>query len=196
MAQPIAQPKDKLLILDLDETLIYATEQPLDYPPDFQVGPFLVYKRPFVSDFLTVCQDWFEVAVWTSASPSYAAGIVDALFPYAPSFVWASDRCTQAYDPECGEHYSVKNLRKVKQRGYRLEQIIVVDDTAEKHQQNYGNLVRVSKWTGNLEDTELLLLLSYLEKLRTAENIRTVEKRQWRSGVSIYPVERASGTTV
>ncbi len=189
----MASLKDKLLILDLDETLIYATEQPLNYSPDFQVGPYLVYKRPFVDDFLLVCQYWFDVAVWTSASPGYAAGIVDALFPYAPAFVWASDRCTQAYDPERGEHFSVKNLRKVKQRGYRLEQIVVVDDTAEKHQQNYGNLVRVSAWTGELEDTELRLLLSYLQGLRAAENIRTVEKRQWRSGVSVYPALGAAG---
>lgn len=188
------QSKDKLLVLDLDETLICTVEQALEYPPDFRVGPFFVYKRPFVSEFLAVCQGWFEVAVWTSASPSYAARIVEALFSYAPVFVWASDRCGRGYDPERGEQFSVKNLRKVKQRGYRLEQVIVVDDTAEKHQQNYGNLVRVREWTGDLEDTELLLLLSYLEKLRTAENIRTVEKRQWRSGVSIYPVEKASGT--
>lgn len=186
--------KDKLLILDLDETLIYAAEQALEYEPDFQVGPFFVYKRPFVSEFLAVCQGWFEVAVWTSASPSYAAGIVEALFPYAPVFVWASDRCGRGYDPECGEQFSVKNLRKVKQRGYRLEQVIVVDDTAEKHQQNYGNLVRIREWTGDLEDTELLRLLSYLEKLRTSENIRTVEKRQWRTGVSVYSVERTADT--
>lgn len=175
--------KEKLVILDLDETLIYATEHLLNYPPDFQVGLFLVYKRPYLDAFLAACQDWFEVGVWTSASPSYAAGIVDVIFPYTPAFVWAGDRCTQAYDPERGERFSVKSLRKVKQQGYRLEQIIMVDDTAEKHHQNYGNLVQVSEWTGNLADTELLLLMSYLQELRMAANIRAIEKRQWRSQV-------------
>ena len=192
----MAEPKTKLLILDLDETLIYATERPLAHPFDFQVGPYFVYKRPYVNDFLRASQDWFEVAVWTSASPSYAIEIVEALFPYAPFFVWASDRCTQAYDPERGEHFSVKNLRKVKQRGYQLEQVIVVDDTAEKHQQNYGNLVRVIEWTGDLEDTELLLLMPYLQELRTVENIRAVEKRDWRSQVLNPLREGASGAAV
>ena len=179
----MAQPEDNLLILDLDETLIYAVEEPLSRPADFQVGPFHVYKRPYVSEFLRACREWFEVAVWTSASPGYAAGIVEALFPYAPAFVWASDCCTRAYDPERGEHFSVKNLRKVKTRGYSLEQVIVVDDTAEKHGQNYGNLVRIRAWTGDLEDRELVLLRSYLERLRTVENVRAVEKRQWRAEV-------------
>ncbi len=191
----MTEPKTKLLILDLDETLIYASERPLAHLPDFRAGPYLVYKRPYVDDFLKACQEWFEVAVWTSASPSYAAEIVEALFPYPPSFVWASDRCTQAYDPERGEHFSVKNLRKVKPRGYRLEQIIVIDDTAEKHQQNYGNLVRVREWTGDLEDTELMLLLSYLQELRKADNIRIVEKRQWRTGLSLYAMRRTFGAS-
>ena len=136
------QSAKKLLILDLDETLVHATLQPLPQEADFRVGPYFAYKRPYVDEFLTACTDWFEVAVWTSASPEYAAGVVNALFRSPPSFVWAGDRCSQYYDQECGEHYSIKNLRKVKQLGFNLEQVIVVDDSPEKHRQNYGNLVQ------------------------------------------------------
>lgn len=46
--------KKKLLILDLDETLFYATEEKLDREPDFVVGQYFVYKRPFVGLFLTL----------------------------------------------------------------------------------------------------------------------------------------------
>jgi TFIIF-interacting CTD phosphatase-like protein len=67
--------QNKLLILDLDETLLYATAQPPARPADFAVGDYYVYKRPHVDAFLTQCFDWFDVAVWTSASPSYAVGI-------------------------------------------------------------------------------------------------------------------------
>jgi len=31
-----------LLVLDLDETLVHATEQALDVPADFHVGPYFV----------------------------------------------------------------------------------------------------------------------------------------------------------
>jgi RNA polymerase II subunit A small phosphatase-like protein len=38
----------RLLVLDLDETLIYANECPLDRPADFEVAPYFVYLRPGV----------------------------------------------------------------------------------------------------------------------------------------------------
>lgn len=33
----------KLLVLDLDETLIFGTERELERPCDFSVGPYFVY---------------------------------------------------------------------------------------------------------------------------------------------------------
>ena len=173
----------KLLILDLDETLIYATEASLPRQADFLVGQYHIYKRPFLKVFLKNCLDWFEVAVWTSSTPSYAIAIVSAIFenPKTLSFVWASDRCTVAYDLERFEYYKRKNLKKVKRKGYRLESIIAVDDTPQKWEQSYGNLVRVNPFEGEETDDELKYLLLYLDKLRYEENIRSVEKRFWRS---------------
>jgi TFIIF-interacting CTD phosphatase-like protein len=58
--------KDKLLILDLDETLIHAAEKPLLQQANFSVYDYHVYKRPYLDTFLTTCLDCFDVAVWTS----------------------------------------------------------------------------------------------------------------------------------
>lgn len=58
----------KLLILDLDETLIHGTEHPLERSPDFVVGPYAVYKRPGLSDFLCRMSESFDLAVWTSST--------------------------------------------------------------------------------------------------------------------------------
>jgi RNA polymerase II subunit A small phosphatase-like protein len=173
----------KLLILDLDETLIYATEASLVRQPDFLVEPYHIYKRPFLDVFLKNCLDWFEVAVWTSSTASYAIAIVSAIFenPKSLSFVWASDRCTVAYDIEWFEYYNRKNLKKVKRKGYRLESIIAVDDTPQKWDLSYGNLVRVNPFEGEETDDELKYLLLYLDQLRYEENIRSVEKRFWRN---------------
>ncbi|MEG4444127.1 HAD family hydrolase [Microcoleus sp. AT9_B5] len=175
----------KLLILDLDETLIYATEASLHRQADFLVGPYHIYKRPFLDVFLKNCLDWFEVAVWTSSTPSYAIAIVSAIFenPKTLSFVWASDRCTVAYDynMEWLEYYNRKNIKKVKRKGYRLESIVAVDDTPQKWERSYGNLVRVNPFEGDETDDELKYLLLYLDKLRYEENIRSVEKRFWRN---------------
>jgi len=173
----------KLLILDIDETLIYATEASLPRQADFLVGQYHIYKRPFLDVFLKNCLDWFEVAVWTSSTPSYAIAIVPAIFenPKSLSFVWASDRCTVAYDIEWFEYYNRKNIKKVKRKGYRLESIIAVDDTPQKWERSYGNLVRVNPFEGEETDDELKYLLLYLDQLRYEENIRSVEKRFWRN---------------
>ena len=173
----------KLLILDLDETLIYATETPLLRQPDFHIGQYSIYRRPHVDEFIGTCLQWFDVAVWTSASPLYAQGVVAALFPDpgALAFVWASPRCTWSLDPETMGYDWRKNLKKVRRLGYAREAVLAVDDSPEKWRQSYGNLVRVSPYVGADQDDELRLLLPYLESLRDVENVRAIEKRFWRT---------------
>jgi RNA polymerase II subunit A small phosphatase-like protein len=74
----------------------------------------------------------------------------------------------------------VKDLKKLRKRGYDLNQIIVVDNTPQKLNRNYGNLVRIDDFEGDLSDRELKRLMRYLEDLVKADNIRTVEKRGWK----------------
>ena len=146
----------KLLILDFDESLIYATQASLHRQADFLVEPYHIYKRPFLDVFFKNCLDWFEVAFWTSSTPSYAIAIVSAIFenPKTRSFVWASDRCTVAYDVKWFEYYNRKNIKKVKGKGYRLKSIIAADDTPQKWERSYGNLVRVNPFEGDETDDE------------------------------------------
>lgn len=183
-------PSQKLLILDLDETLLFAAERSLTRTADFRVGPYHVYERPGLTAFLDYCFQWFTVAVWTSSSPIYAEEVVRAVFP-DPSrlaFVWASDRCTPAYDPETGEQCAQKNMKKVKARGYSLDTVITVDDSPEKWRQSYGNLVRVMPYHGAEDDTEFTLLTAFLDVLKEQPDIRAVEKRQWRiRGAALAP---------
>ena len=183
----------KLLILDLDETLIYARPHTLAGTSDFRVGPYQVYKRPHLEEFLAACLDCFEVAVWTSASPDYALEVIYAIFPDPQrlAFVWANDRCTVAYDHEIGEQCARKNLKKIKKRGYALESVIVVDDSPEKWRQSYGNLVPVRPFLGDENDRELAQLVPYLRFLKDQPNIRTLEKRHWRShAINSLPVRK------
>ena len=58
-------------------------------------------------------------------------------------FLWSRNRCTLRTDHDAHEQYWVKDLKKIRRIGYALERVIVVDDTAKKHELNYGNLVRV-----------------------------------------------------
>lgn len=123
-----------LLILDVDETLVFAEEKPLARAADFHVGPFHVYRRPYLADFISTVFQWFDVAVWSSASSAYVYGIVENVFgvPNPLQFVWTCDRCTRRYDEELGEHFYAKNLSKLRKLGFQLQRILMIDDSPEK----------------------------------------------------------------
>jgi len=126
------------------------------------------------------------VAVWTSSTEDYAEAVVRSIFKEKDQqlrFLWARERCTRQFDPEMQDPYWVKNLRKLKNKGYRLESVLAVDDSPEKLQKNYGNHIRVSPYLGAIEDDELLLLTQYLEMIKDCANVRTLEKRDWKSRI-------------
>lgn len=172
-----------LLILDLDETLIYGTTTPAGRELDFRCGEYCVYKRPLVDDFIATCSCAYDLAVWTSSTADYAACIAERLFVSSPlRFLWARDRCTRRFDADTQGYYWVKDLRKVRRAGFDLSRIVVVDDTPQKLERNHGNLVVVPEFTGDPADRVLPGLAAYLLALATsADDFRTVDKRRWRN---------------
>lgn len=176
----------QLLILDLDETLVYATDTPLESAPpcDFRGSSYAVWKRPFLDAFIATVLSWFDVAIWTASTEPYATAIVTQLFP-APNqlrFVWTRQRCTWHRHPEGAYDFWLKNLNKVKRcLRYPLERVLVIDDSAEKLTRHYGNLIAVRPFVGNMADTELHDLLPYLQWIRSVANVRTIDKRGWRT---------------
>ena len=180
-----------LLILDLDETLVHATRQPLDYAPASQVGPYAVYRRPGVQDFLASVARHYRLAVWTSSSAAYAEAVVALLFADASAldFVWSRERCTPRRDFERDVWVDTKSLHKVKRRGYDLGKVVAVDDTPQKYARNYGNLVIVKPFEGDRADDELAQLAPYLQRLAAMPDVRRVEKRSWRPSLPTPPAE-------
>lgn len=174
----------KLLVLDLDETLLHATENRLAHEECFQLFNLFVYKRPHLDWFLSEMLNTFKVGVWTASGEVYAEAVVQQLFERnSLEFVWTSQQCTLSRDWNTGEYATIKNLRKLKNKGYPLDSVIVVDDTPSKHRRNYGNLVTVKEFIGDQQDNELPFLATYLKQLAKESNIRKVEKRFWRSQV-------------
>lgn len=170
-----------LLILDLDETLIYATEEPLGRAHDFTVGPYFVYRRPHLAGFLSSCATCFQLAVWSTASDLYVREVVRQIMPseVEPAFVWGRSRCVRSYNQEEFEEEFFKDLKKVKRTGYHLERVLIADDTPRKVRRHYGNAVYVPPFLGDAEDDALPRLARYLISLRDVANVRSVEKRGW-----------------
>jgi RNA polymerase II subunit A small phosphatase-like protein len=178
----------RLLILNMDETLLYATDQKLeerelDATIDFRFGPYYVYKRPGVDEFLARVSKYFQLALWSSGSDGYVRPIATAIAPECGwRFVWARSRCTTHYDSEWMTYMYQKNLKKVKRLGYELARMLIVDDTPYKVANNYGNAIYISPFEGGSTDRELEHLADYLESIYDHPNYRTFEKRRWRSG--------------
>ncbi len=186
-----------LLILDLDETLVHATTTQIRGDFDFQVYQYFVYQRPGLTDFLTHCDKYFDLAVWSSASDDYVQAVVKKIFPthLNLAFVWGRSRCTRFRLPEVDEqgflsldyaskYEFAKRLKKAARRGFDLKKMLIVDDTPEKVSQHYGNAIYIKPYLGEDDDRELLHLATYLLSLREVENVRTIEKRHWRSEVA------------
>uniref|UniRef100_A0A674K5T6 Mitochondrial import inner membrane translocase subunit TIM50 n=1 Tax=Terrapene triunguis TaxID=2587831 RepID=A0A674K5T6_9SAUR len=90
----LTQVKRKVLVLDLDETLIHShhdgvmrpTVRP-GTPPDFILKVvidkhpvrFFVHKRPHVDFFLEVVSQWYELVVFTASMEIYGSAVADKL---------------------------------------------------------------------------------------------------------------------
>ena len=171
-----------LLILDLDETLIYSTESTLAGAEDFIVDEYFVYKRPGLDKFLDFISPIYDVAIWTSSSEDYAQEVVKNIFPqyYPLKFIYGRTKCTLTFLWDQNEYIYAKNLSKLKKKKYSLEKILIIDDSPEKLKRNYGNHIRVEPFVGSNDDIELFRLIKYLEKIKLSENVRIIEKRSWR----------------
>jgi len=177
-----SSPHDRpLLVLDLDETLMYATMFQLEQPPDFRIGLANVVKRPGVEPFLAACLDLFHVGIWTSATAEYAEDALSHLLSEASEklvFIRTRQHCAQVFDPQTQERYWHKDLGQLLNDGYDPRAIIVVDDTPESWTPYEDNVVPVTKYRGDPRDAELGLLLRYLIRLSRAADVRAVDKRR------------------
>ena len=172
-----------LLILDLDETLVWAADDPAPSVFDFKAFKYFVTKRPHLNTFLDRAFEWFEVAVWTSSDDLYASRIVNQVFADVAQlqFVWTRVKCTQRYDEETRELYFLKDLKKVKRKGFDLCRVLILDDSPEKAHRHYGNYIGVRSFEGQSNDQELLDILPFLDWLKDRPDFRRVEKRNWRT---------------
>ena len=170
-----------LLILDLDETLIHAMEEPLGHDHDFAVGPYVVYRRPHLAEFLAACSTCFRLAIWSSASDDYVRDVVGQIVPpeIELAFAWGRSRCVRRLDPESYETDYLKDLKKVRRLGYDLRRVLIIDDTPRKVRRHYGNAVYVPPFTGSPGDRMLPRLAGYLSSLRDEPDVRVLEKRGW-----------------
>jgi carboxy-terminal domain RNA polymerase II polypeptide A small phosphatase len=175
-----------IVILDLDETLIHASTTKLGHDEDFKLDDYFVYQRPYLKTFLKSIAGHFKLGIWSSADDEYVKAISDVIMPkdIQLEIVWGASKCTPKRDLSMDQYYWVKRLDKQKSKGFKIEQILIVDDSPEKSKDNFGNAIPIKKFTGELFDNELPILYKYLLTLKHVPNVRRLEKRFWKHGLT------------
>lgn len=182
-----------LIILDIDETMVYATKEQLDIKHDFKLEEYFVYKRPFLNEFINYVSSNFDFAVWSSATDNYVSEMTKQLqIKEFAKFCWGRSKVTykrpETIDSDgflnvdsLDHQFFIKRLKKVKKIGFELEKILIIDDSPYKLKDNYGNAIYVTEFKGDQNDNELLELITYLETFKDCENVRNIEKRNWKN---------------
>ena len=160
----------RLILFDLDETLVHATQTRLPYAHAFQVGPYYVYVRPFTTELIKFSASHFDVAVWSSSSERYVEAVTAELFgtSFPVVFSWSVSKCVQKVDPRSNGYVYIKDLRKTLKHGYAADEIIMIDDSPEKLKRQPARHLCLPAFTGYPSDKQLL---SVIERIKTMENI-------------------------
>ncbi len=157
----------KLLVLDIDETLVHATTSPLTVPHHLKIGDYYIYERPNLDSFLFQASEVFDIALWSSSSEMYVSRIANYLKAKGLElkFSWSVERCKQKPSLTTGGYVYLKDLRKLRKFGYDMDNIAIIDDTPEKLRQTKERLVTIDEFLGAPEDDALLPALQRAKEL-------------------------------
>ncbi|KAI3847110.1 hypothetical protein MKX03_012437 [Papaver bracteatum] len=168
------QEKKKLLVLDLDETLVHRTistgslNKPCDF--SFTIGESTCYVllRPYVHKFLERVSELFDVVIFTAGSRAYADPTLDFLDPHHKFIARRYYNDSAVYRAD-GSYF--KDLTIF---GIDLAKVILVDNCPTNFCMQKDNGIPIASWYIDPQDEELFTLLPFLEMLAAADDVRPI----------------------
>lgn len=179
--------QQQLLILDLDETLIYATEHPLaGRSVDFYADQYAVYKRPGLDDFLNNLKqqpERYALMVWTTGNACYAEHLAKQMGLDGHLIaLWNRPQCSKIASNNPGQQYHfLKDMAKIRRSFHcSRSRVIAIDNTLFVYQRSYANVLPIPSFEGTeVDGFSLALVTQYLQKLQSIPDVRVPNKRQW-----------------
>eukprot|EP00667_Euglena_gracilis_P015742 EG_transcript_16410 len=179
---PCRRPRDKILALDLDQTLVCASPKPLAVHHHWiQTGgqALFVCERPYLQHFLSQVSEWYKVAIFTASTKAWAAPIINALDPGGTRIEKRYFRqfCSAQAD---GSYLKDLSLITTKDR-IALSKCILVDDTPVSYQLYPDNAFPIPSFYARDYETDsaLLQLLPVLHALQYVQDVRSL--LSWRT---------------
>lgn len=169
------------LVLDLDETLVHCSVEPvsdpdLTFPVVFGGTEYVVYvrKRPFLERFLARVAANFEVTVFTASQAVYASKLLDLIDKEGR---WVHHRLYRD-SCLCVDGNYIKDLNVL---GRDLSRTVLVDNSQHAFGYQLDNGIPIESWFEDPDDRELLKLAYFLEKeVLTASDVRPVVREKFR----------------
>jgi len=165
-----AQDKNKkCVVIDLDETLVHSSFVPVNNADfvipveiDGTIHQVYVLKRPHVDVFLERMGQLFECVLFTASLGKYADPVTDLLDK------WGSFR-SRLFREACVFHRGnyVKDLSRL---GRDVRHVVILDNSPASYLFHPQNAVPILTWFDDPNDTELLDLLPFFEKLAIASD--------------------------
>ncbi|PPE00548.1 hypothetical protein GOBAR_DD02420 [Gossypium barbadense] len=138
---PLASDKTRIIVLDLDETLVHSSPDPPPETYDSMIKPsiyglrmnFYVWKIPRVDKFLEAISKKYEVVVVIAGLEPYASLLPKGLISHR----LYRDSCKQL-----GRGRFIKDLLKI---GRDLKQVVIVDDNPKSYTFQPANAIPIKR---------------------------------------------------
>ncbi|MCJ8750168.1 hypothetical protein PDJAM_G00259450 [Pangasius djambal] len=153
--------KRKILVLDLDETLIHSHH-------DGVLRPTVRPGTP--PDFILKVSQWYELVVFTASMEIYGSAVADKLDNNRGILKrrYYRQHCTL----DLGSY--IKDLSVVHND---LSSIVILDNSPGAYRSHPDNAIPIKSWFSDPSDTALLNLLPMLDALRFTSDVRSVLSR-------------------
>lgn len=163
----------KILLLDLDETLVHSQF-------DSQRKQLHVRVRPYAREFLEHCSKRWNLIAFTASSRSYAESILDRLDPLNQyvSNILSREHC-QAH----GTRF-VKDFRMVVSPNIPQDKLLMIDNRVSSFAMNLKHGLPILPFRGEESDKELRSILPILDHLSRPD----VSISEWVSSRYCYSI--------
>ena len=178
--------KQKVIVFDLDETLVHCMEEfepsevdhvlTIEFPNNEVVDAGLNI-RPHAIDCLIEANKHFQVIVFTASHSWYANAVLDFIDPNKELIQYRMyrDQCV-----ETPQGIFIKDLRMIGNRA--LKDVLLVDNASYSFGYQLDNGIPIIPFYNDKKDKELLHLVQYLKWVIDADDVRDQNRKAFQLG--------------